>query len=171
MITTHHDAQMDLSTPNSPRNDSSPPPATAPPPPSSRSIVRQAVVEVRLTGCAAGVGLGLDDVNRVTELSVGGAAAASGAIDVGDRVVSVDGDELSGRLLRDVISPAEMHVLGVEKPPPGVSLGATATAVAASVEGGAGAKDKRASPTKLRGVSLLGRLSVTRRLSAKERGP
>ena len=104
------------------------------------------------------------------------AAAASGAIDVGDRVVSVDGDARRGRLLRRVISPAEVHVLGVEKPPPGVSLGvaaasASASAVASS-EGGAGAKDKRASPTKLRGVGLLGRLSVTRRLgSAKERGP
>ena len=48
------------------------PASSAPPPPQT--------IEVALTGCASGVGLGLDHTNRVTTLKQGGPAAASGRI-------------------------------------------------------------------------------------------
>merc|ERR1740130_728187 len=50
--------------------------------------------EVVLDGCQAGVGLGLDDNNRVTILKPNGRAAASGLLGLGDRIVTVDGQVL-----------------------------------------------------------------------------
>ena len=49
-----------------------------------------------LTGCLGGVGLGLDDQNRVTMLRPGGPAAASGQLALGDRILSADGQPLEG---------------------------------------------------------------------------
>ena len=53
--------------------------------------------EVVLTGCLGGVGLGLDDQNRVTMLRPGGPAAASGQLALGDRILSADALPLEGR--------------------------------------------------------------------------
>ena len=77
--------------------------------------VMRGVSEVVLTGCAEGVGLGLDDQNRVTLLKPGGPAAASGLLGLGDRVVSVDSHPLEGRPLQMVMEQRDKHVFGVEK--------------------------------------------------------
>ena len=52
--------------------------------------------EITVDGCASGLGLGLDSVNRVTILKPGGPADACGLIAVGDRIVNVDGEPLGG---------------------------------------------------------------------------
>ena len=55
------------------------------------------VAIVYLTGCARGIGLGLNARNVITELPPGGAAARSGQLQLGDQVVGVDGVPLAGR--------------------------------------------------------------------------
>ena len=75
--------------------------------------------EVVLEGCQAGVGLGLDDQNRVTMLKPSGRAAVSGLFALGDRIVTVDGQVLGDRQLQTLLQVKERHVFGVER------LGAT----------------------------------------------
>ena len=70
--------------------------------------------EITVDGCASGLGLGLDSVNRVTILRPGGPADACGLIAVGDRIVSVDGEPLGGLQLQQVLRPADRHVFGIE---------------------------------------------------------
>jgi len=66
-------------------------------------------------GCAEGLGLGLDDANRVTWLKPGGAAWNQGEIGYADRVISVDGRPLEGAKLSDVLIAGHTHALGVAK--------------------------------------------------------
>ena len=71
-------------------------------------------VLVPLIDCTGGVGLGLNKSNEVTEITPGGAAARSGLLRRGDRVVAVDGEALEGgRSLQEVLRPAASHVLEV----------------------------------------------------------
>ena len=81
-----------------------------PPPP--------AVLIVHLAGCGHGVGLGLDSFNVITDLAPGGAAARSGQLRLGDRVVGADGETLEGnRVLQDVLRPADSHTFEVVRSP------------------------------------------------------
>ena len=73
------------------------------------------VHEVVLDGCQAGVGLGLDDHNRVTMLEPSGRAAVSGLFGLGDRIVTVDGQMLGNRQLQMLLQVKERHVFGVER--------------------------------------------------------
>ena len=73
------------------------------------------VQEVVLDGCQAGVGLGLDDKNRVTMLKPDGRAAVSGLFGLGDRIVTVDGEVLGNRQLQVLLQVKERHVFGVER--------------------------------------------------------
>ena len=70
--------------------------------------------EITVDGCASGLGLGLDSINRVTILKPGGPADACGLIAVGDRIVNVDGEPLNGLQLQQVLRPADRHVFAVE---------------------------------------------------------
>ena len=71
-------------------------------------------VLVPLIDCTKGVGLGLNRSNEITEITPGGAAARSGLLRRGDRVVAVDGEALEGgRSLQEVLRPAASHVLEV----------------------------------------------------------
>ena len=107
--------------PGSEPPSAAPPAAVAPAPivPTSEGqgieLAQRGVSEVVLTGCAKGVGLGLNDQNRVTLLEPGGPAAASGLLGLGDRVVSVDSRPLEGRPLQMVMERRDKHVFGVEK--------------------------------------------------------
>ena len=89
--------------------------------------------EITVDGCASGLGLGLDAVNRVTVLRPGGPADACGLIAVGDRIVSVDGEPLGGLQLQAVMRPADRHVFGIEAGD-GSAAAAAAAAAAASHE-------------------------------------
>ena len=73
------------------------------------------VQEVVLDGCQAGVGMGLDDHNRVTMLKPSGRAAVSGLFGLGDRIVTVDGQMLGNRQLQMLLQVKERHVFGVER--------------------------------------------------------
>jgi len=58
--------------------------------------------------------LSLSRSNEITEITPGGAAARSGLLRRGDRVVAVDGEALEGgRALQEVLRPAASHVLEV----------------------------------------------------------
>ena len=94
----------------SPRTSVTP---TAPAPRgSSHSRSRADGTLVQLSDCAKGLGLGLNKSNVITELTPGGAAARSGLLKLGDRVVAVDGVALEGdRMLQDVMRPAASHSL------------------------------------------------------------
>ena len=48
-----------------------------------------------LQGCLQGVGLGVDDANIITHLRPNFPAALSGQMEVGDRVISIDGKRLA----------------------------------------------------------------------------
>lgn len=87
--------------------------ATTPMPLSSS--LQPGVQEVVLDGCHAGVGLGLDDTNRVTLLKPQGRAAVSGLFGLGDRIVSLDGEVLGDRQLQMLLQVKERHVFGVER--------------------------------------------------------
>ena len=99
--------------------------------------------EITVDGCASGLGLGLDSINRVTILKPGGPADACGLIAVGDRIVNVDGEPLNGLQLQQVLRPADRHVfvlevgqmaaspLGIGTQPP-LADGAAAAAAAAA---------------------------------------
>ena len=79
---------------------------------SSHSRSRADGTLVQLSGCAKGLGIGLNKSNVITELTPGGAAARSGLLRLGDRVVAVDGTALEGdRVLQDVMRPAASHSL------------------------------------------------------------
>ncbi len=69
---------------------------------------------VVVAGCQGGLGLGLDDSNRVTEITPGGPAEACRLFRLGDRLISADGVSLAGRRLQDVLKPLDRHVFGVE---------------------------------------------------------
>ena len=84
-----------------------PPPPPSPASPSCAALVRQ----VSLSGCepkAGGVGIDLTQANVILELRPGTAAAraaeegADAGLRVGDRVLSVDGVALNGRVLTEV---------------------------------------------------------------------
>ena len=94
----------------SPRTSVTP---TAPAPRgSSHSRSRADGTLVQLSDCAKGLGIGLNKSNVITELTPGGAAARSGLLRLGDRVVAVDGTALEGdRVLQDVMRPAASHSL------------------------------------------------------------
>ncbi|MEC8263801.1 MAG: PDZ domain-containing protein, partial [Pseudomonadota bacterium] len=80
----------------------------------TRRGLRREPQTVTIDGCLAdGVGLGLDNENRVTFLRPGGPAAESGLLKVGDRVLSVDGVACRARRLHDVLQPAETHTFVV----------------------------------------------------------
>ena len=51
----------------------------------------------------------------MTLVKPGGPTAATGKIEVGDRILTVDGADLMGREMQHVIRPADKHVLVVEK--------------------------------------------------------
>jgi len=72
---------------------------------------------VYLSGCSHGLGLGLNPRNVITTFVPGGAAALSGQLRLGDRVVGVDGQPLESAegniLLRDVLRPADLHFFEV----------------------------------------------------------
>ena len=79
------------------------------------------VQEVVVTGCAAGVGMGLDERQTISSLTPGGPAATCG-LELGDTVLSVDGVTIAGKTVdgkpltvRDVLRPQDRHVFGVEK--------------------------------------------------------
>ena len=74
---------------------------------------RPDVVAVRLTGCGNGIGLGLNAHNTITEMAPAGAAAACGGLQLGDRVVGVDGVRLEGQALSDVLRRADTHVFEI----------------------------------------------------------
>jgi len=81
------------------------------------------VVTVSITGCspqAGGVGIDLTQQNIILEIRPDTAAAralaAGGAhLQVGDRVLSVDGTALRGRVLTEVIQPGDNHDFEVER--------------------------------------------------------
>ena len=80
------------------------------------------VLEVVVTGCSEAVGLGLNAQQVITLLTPGGPAARCGGLEVGDRVVSVDGVSLEAETaddrpltVKDVLQPQDRHVFGVER--------------------------------------------------------
>ncbi|KAL1495447.1 hypothetical protein AB1Y20_016815 [Prymnesium parvum] len=84
----------------------------------------RSTVTVTIHGCLpanGGVGVDLNTSNVILELRDNTAAAiafakdASNALRPGDRVLSVDGEPLGGRILTDVIVPAETHTFEVER--------------------------------------------------------
>jgi len=73
---------------------------------------------VTLTGCSAGIGLGLDTDNRVDLLRPGLPAAK--VLQLGDKVVQWNGNDMvdsagQRRLLKEVVVPADTHELVVER--------------------------------------------------------
>ena len=74
-----------------------------------------------LTGCSNGVGVGLDEDNKVGMLRPG--MPASKVLLVGDKVISwndlpmveVSGGRVVQRKLKDVVTPADEHTLVVER--------------------------------------------------------
>jgi hypothetical protein len=77
---------------------------------------------VKISGCAAasgGVGIDLTHENIILDIRPDTAAfraAESGAsFIVGDRVLSVDGIRLNGRVLTEVIQPRDEHTFEVER--------------------------------------------------------
>ena len=85
-------------------------------------VVVPDVIKITVSGCqpaAGGVGIDLTQQNVILEIRP--ETAASRAIDagvglqVGDRVLSVDGVSLRGRILTQVIQPADVHEFEVER--------------------------------------------------------
>jgi hypothetical protein len=80
------------------------------------------VVKLSISGClpqAGGVGIDLTQQNVIIEIrpdtAAARAAAEGGGLQVGDRVLSVDGVALRGRVLTEVIQPADVHDFEVER--------------------------------------------------------
>ena len=103
--------------------------------------------EVTVDGCASGLGLGLDSVNRVTMLKPSGPADACGLIAVGDRIVNVDGEPLGGLQLEQVLRPADRHVLVLE-------VGQMAASEARAARGSRWGVGSTSSPVGARGSRL-----------------
>ena len=70
-------------------------------------------------GCLGGVGVGVDDNNIITALRPGHPAHACGLMELGDRVISIDGVRLAykGQVwkLAQVMKRSSMHIFGVER--------------------------------------------------------
>ena len=71
-----------------------------------------------LTGCSAGIGLGLDAENRIDMLAPGKPASAS--LQMGDKVISWNGIDMvdsagERKMLKDVVVPADSHELVIER--------------------------------------------------------
>ena len=89
---------------------------------SSRPVATPDVVTVKISGCSrekGGVGIDLTHTNVILDFRPGTAAeraseSGTGFV-VGDRVLSVDGIVLNGRVLTEVIQSAEEHVFTVER--------------------------------------------------------
>ena len=62
----------------------------------SQTAAAGAGTVVVVTGCAAGVGMGLDERQTISSLTPGGPAATCG-LELGDTVLSVDGVTLAGK--------------------------------------------------------------------------
>lgn len=60
-----------------------------------------------------GLGIGLTLDNIIVEVEPGGSVHAQGELKYGDQIVSVDGNVLNGRMLKDVIVPKRVHQLVV----------------------------------------------------------
>jgi len=60
-----------------------------------------------------GLGIGLTLDNIIVEVEPGGSVHAQGELKYGDQIVSVDGNMLNGRMLKDVIVPKRVHQLVV----------------------------------------------------------
>ena len=81
------------------------------------------VSQVSISGCApqaGGVGIDLTHMNMILDIRPGTAAAralesGSPGLMVGDRVLSVDGIPLHGRILTEVIQPADDHTFEVRE--------------------------------------------------------
>ena len=81
-------------------------------------------VTVRLHGCASGCGIDIEPVpagyEMITACAAGGAAANASAngtgFRVGDLLLTVDGESLQGRLLKEVMTPADTHEFVVARP-------------------------------------------------------
>ena len=79
--------------------------------------------QVTIDGCAAesgGVGIDLTQDNVILDIRPDTAASRAadgedGGLRVGDRVVSVDGIALTGRVLTSVIQPADSHTFEVDR--------------------------------------------------------
>ena len=121
-----------------------PPPST---PPSPSTYVHAQAYEITVDGCASGLGLGLDSVNRVTILKPGGPADACGLIAVGDRIVNVDGEPLGGLQLQQVLRPADRHVFVLE-------VGQMAASEARAARGSRWGVGSTSSPVGARGSRL-----------------
>ena len=81
-------------------------------------------MQIKVEGCEprqGGVGIDLSQQNVILEIRPGTAAARAfeadeaTALQVGDRVLSVDGLSLHGRCLTDVMQPLEVHEFEVER--------------------------------------------------------
>ena len=72
-----------------------------------------------MQGCLGGVGVGVDDNNIITALRPGHPAHACGLMELGDRVISIDGVRLAykGQVwkLAQVMKRSSMHIFGVER--------------------------------------------------------
>ena len=93
--------------------------------PSLANVVRNAeprygfAQPIVLHNCLGGVGVGVDERNVITALRPGFPAQACGVIEVGDRVISIDGVRLAykGQVwqLAQVMKRSNMHIFGVEQ--------------------------------------------------------
>ena len=75
-------------------------------------------ITLTLTGCSGGVGVGLDNQNCVDMLKKG--MPAEEKLEMGDKITHWNGiamydKEIGQRKLKDVVKPAESHVLVIER--------------------------------------------------------
>ena len=116
------------------------PVSAAPSGPAAVPVAANKVQEVVVTGCLAGLDLGLDERQVISSLTPGGSAETCG-LKVGDRIVSVDGITLDvprGLTVKEVLQPQDRHVLGIKKPrppPPPPPSGPAAVPVAGPASG------------------------------------
>ena len=76
------------------------------------------IIKFKITGCkpeSGGVGLSLNLHNVVLEIAPGSAAEQSKLINVGDRVIGCDGEQLKGKQLSSTIQPADVHEFEIER--------------------------------------------------------
>ena len=117
----------------------------------SNCVMAAGTLTVKLTGCTGGVGVGLDQDNRVDMIREGSPAETSD-LKIGDIVLQWNGIELydtieqQQRLLKDVVTPAESHTLLVSRAGSGPT-NSLAAAAAAAIEQEAAAARKRTDPT------------------------
>ena len=65
-----------------------------------------------IMGRSKSLGIGLNPDNIITEIDAGSVAARHG-LKLGDVIVGWQGQQLSGRRLQDVMTPAPMHIFSV----------------------------------------------------------